>query len=223
MNIVSEGGHAAEPVAAPTRQDMIPGAVLLTVMVIAFLLTFLDYDRMLPWAVSRQALAAGRWQTLELHMFAHGSIIHIVMNGIALVAFSGQVVQRLGSGARAWGKFLLLFEVSGLAGAAAYLALHRWDSAPMLGASGAIFGLIGFLVRFPKDGGEMVPIFSRAMGEIAVDLIKQNLWLFVIFGLIPLLTGQSGGLAWEAHLGGFIAGLILCPFLLPSSHEPRQA
>jgi len=199
--------------------DFIPGALLIAPMAIAFLAMFFSADRMMSWAISRNAIASGNLQTIQLHMFAHGSIMHIAMNGFSLYALAPVVVQRLGSGFRALILFLVLFEISGLGGAAAFLALHQWNDTPMLGASGAIYGLVGFLVRYPQIGARIVPIWSKEMFKVSVELVKGNFWLFLLIGLPPLLAGRAGGLAWEAHLGGFCAGLILCPHLLKITRD----
>ncbi|WP_232492078.1 rhomboid family intramembrane serine protease [Novosphingobium kaempferiae] len=193
--------------------DHVPGAILLVAMTIPFVWMFTKSDGMLEWAISRKRLSAGLWAPLQLHMFAHGSVIHILMNGSALVAVSGAIVHRLGSGLGAWLRYLILFEVCGLFGAVAFLCIHQWSSVPMLGASGAIYGLVGFLVRIPKDDNNLVPIWSSDMFRVLVEQVKEHLWLFLQFGLLPLLLGRSGGLAWEAHLGGFCAGLALAPYL----------
>lgn len=202
--------------------DYVPGILLLIPMVVAFFAMFFEPDRMLPWAISRAAISAGNLKTVQLHMFAHGSIVHIAMNGIALYALAPVVTQRLGSGFRASILVLVLFELSGLGGAAAFLVLHQWNDTPMLGASGAIYGLVGFLVRYPQIGAQIVPIWSKEMLKTSVELVKDNFKLFLYFGLPPLLMGRAGGLAWEAHLGGFIVGLLLCPFLLLSATKTQE-
>jgi membrane associated rhomboid family serine protease len=193
--------------------DHIPGILLISPMIVAFCLMFFKKNGMLEWAVSRVGLASGKLENLQLHMFAHGSILHITMNALALYSISAAVVNRLGSGMRAWCKFFLLFELSGLGGELVFLTIHRWDDTPMFGASGAVYGLIGFLIRTPNRGEGILPIWSSDMRTIVIDLIKEHFWLFLAFGLPPLLLGRSGGLAWEAHLGGFLTGLIICPYL----------
>jgi membrane associated rhomboid family serine protease len=209
----TEDGEIAEGEPLPWHH-YIPCSLLILAMAVAFALKFFSAEEgMIDWAISREGLFSGNFTTLQLHMFAHGSIIHIVMNGIALFSIGAIVVQKLGGDARAWAKLLFLFEVSGLAGAIAFLSIHQWDNTPMLGASGAIYGLLGFLLRLPKNGGAFIPIWSSDMFKIVVDLIKDHFWLFLMFGLPPLLMGHSGGLAWEAHLGGFLAGIILAPHL----------
>ena len=195
--------------------DYMPGILLLIPMIGGFLLMFFDPDGMIDWAVSRSVLNAGRFENLQLHMFAHGSIAHIVMNGLALFSVAAVVVNKLGSNFKAWLGLLILFEITGLSGAATFLVLHQWNDVPMLGASGAIYGLVAFLVRIPANkDDEIIPIWSTSMWNVVINIIKDHFWLLLMFGLPPLLLGKEGGLAWEAHLGGFIAGLFLTPYLM---------
>lgn len=195
-------------------QDYLPGLILTTPMVIAFLAIGFSSNGMIGWAVSRGAIGSGNLLTIQSHMFAHGSIVHIVMNASALYAIAPLVVHRLGSGFRSSILFFVLFELSGLGGLGTFLALHQWNDTPMLGASGAIYGLVGFLVRYPDAGGQVRPILSKDMFQACLGFIKDHFWLFLIFALPPLLSGRGGGLAWEAHLGGFITGFVLCPLFV---------
>ncbi|WP_144096042.1 rhomboid family intramembrane serine protease [Croceicoccus sediminis] len=197
-------------------EDYVPGTVVLIPIAYAFIACFFQEGGMIGWAVSREALVEGKIWVLQLHMFAHGSIAHIVMNSLALFSIAALVVQKLGGVRQAWWKFLLIFEVAGIAGALAFLIIHQWNATPMLGASGAIYGLLGFLVRLPDDGESFVPLFSRDMVDVVWQLIKDHFWLFLIFALPPLIAGRSGGVAWEAHAGGFLAGLLLAPYLTSS-------
>ena len=86
----------------------------------------------------------------------------------------------------------------------------------MLGASGAICALLGLLLRLPSEGYELHPIRSDRMKLAAKEFVKANLILILLLTVPALLLGQGGGVAWEAHLGGFIFGLFVAPLLLPS-------
>lgn len=167
------------------------------------------------WGLSAAALSQSRFETIFLHMFAHGSAAHLMMNMSALVAIGAPLTARLGAIPLNWLRFLLLFYLSALAGAALYLSLHPMGTVPMVGASGGIYGLIGLLVRTPADGGALLSVKSIKMRRIGWDLVKQNAFLFVMLALMAWVSGTAGGLAWEAHLGGFLFGLCLGPKLLP--------
>ncbi|MEG3124819.1 rhomboid family intramembrane serine protease [Sphingomonas sp. GB1N7] len=192
----------------------VPGAVLVAIMTLLWL-AHIRTGGMGAWGVSGAALAEGRWWTVPLHMFAHGGAAHIAMNGVALFVLGGPLVARMGDPPLGWLRFLAVFLASGLAGMALFLAIHPHGVVPMLGASGAIYGLLGLLIRLPVEGEALMPIRSARTKAILFDLIKANAWLFVLLAIPALLLGQSGGLAWEAHLGGFLFGLFAGPWFLP--------
>src|SRR4030095_15839380 len=126
----------------------IPGAMLAAGMGLAWLL-HIGSGGMAAWGVSGTVLAQGRLETIALHMFAHGGLLHILMNGSALVAISGPLIARLGNVPESWLRYSALFVLSGLAGMAVFLLIHPKGNVPMLGASGAIYGLLGLLLRLP--------------------------------------------------------------------------
>lgn len=194
------------------RNRRIPGMVLAAPMVAAFVWLLWDQGNMLSWAVSGPLLAAGHYQQVLLHMFAHGSLLHIVFNLSALAALGPPVMERLGPlTPRSFVAFMLLFFGCGLGGMAFWLALNLSGDIPMLGASGAIFGLLGFLMRHPDPHRQPVPLFSAQLGRAFVAWVKLHIPLVALFALPLIFGGDNFGLAWEAHLGGFIAGLLLCP------------
>lgn len=121
-----------------------------------------------------------------------------------------------------WLRFLVLFILSGLAGAALFLTLHPAGTVPMLGASGALYGLIGLLIRAPANGGELLSVQSTRIRRIGLDLIKQNAFLFALLALMSWSNGGPGGLAWEAHLGGFLFGLFVGPKFLPRTSKSEE-
>jgi membrane associated rhomboid family serine protease len=146
------------------------------------------------------------------YLFVHGDITHIAMNCLWLLAFGPIVAKRFGTVL-----FLLFFLVCGVAAAAAYLALNRMSPAAMIGASGAISGLMAAAIRmlpFPARqqdvGGDLVPILSRPVVVFSLLWIAVNL----AFGPAGLtIGGETSPLAWQAHLGGYFAGLFLAgPF-----------
>jgi membrane associated rhomboid family serine protease len=192
----------------------VPGTLLCAAMAAAWLIA-IPAGGMMAWGVSGAALAQGRFEGIALHMFAHGGPAHILMNGAALVAISGPLVARLGDLPGSWARYAALFVLSALAGAALYLLIHPHGAVPMLGASGAIYGLFGLFLRLPPEGETLMPIRSARMRRAGVQLVKDNLFLIALLTLPALLTGSGGGLAWEAHLGGFLFGLLAGPRFLP--------
>lgn len=200
----SPADDAADEYVEPTyfRRDHAPAVLLLVPMAIAFLMMGFGDGGMIAWAVSRTGLGNGDLAPLQLHMFAHGSVLHLLMNGSAFYGLGAAVVHRLGSGPRAVLLFLVLFELAGLGGAAAFVLIHPWPDAPMLGASGAIIGLAGFLIRYPRPGATIVPLWSRPMGRAMIAELKEHVWLFLYFGLLPLLTATADARVRRTGMGG---------------------
>lgn len=195
-----------------------PGYLLVAPMIVAFGVCLYENGLakgMTDWGVSGPALAHGRYITLLTHMFAHTGIIHIAMNVSVLLAVSPPLIARLGTVPAAWARYFGLFLASGLSGALVYLAINPFATVPMLGASGAIYGLIGALLRLGPVGEGLVPICSRRIAEAGKQMIKDNALLFVLLTIPAILAHHGGGLAWEAHLGGLLFGLFVGPCFFP--------
>jgi membrane associated rhomboid family serine protease len=143
---------------------------------------------------------------LVSHMFLHADFVHLGVNCVWLLAFGPIVARRYGTVL-----FLLFFAVCGVAGAATYLAFDWGSSAGVIGASGAISGLMAAGIRmYPWPGSPlarpMAPIFSSPV------LLFTGFWLGtnLLFGLLGIgAGGEVREIAWQAHLGGYFAGLAL--------------
>jgi membrane associated rhomboid family serine protease len=154
---------------------------------------------------------AALWQTLLTHMFLHGGIAHVLGNMWFLLIFGGNVEDRLGAL-----RYLLFYIVAGLIAATAQFAIDPRAAVPMLGASGAISGVLGaYFILFPTAWvWTLVPWFVPIIPVPAVLFLV--LW-FVLqafngFGaLIGAVTlgPDSANVAWMAHAGGFVAGVVL--------------
>lgn len=207
---------------ATKLRRLVPSLVLAIPMIVSFVAMMWTQGGMIEWAVSGPKLAQGTYYPIVLHMFAHGGLVHIGFNLLALFALGPAVMERLGPlEPRTVSAFFALFFGCGLAGVFLWLAIRPTSEIPMLGASGAIFGLLGFLVRQPDPHGKPFPLVSRAMSRAFFEWIKLHLPLVAFFAM-PLLFGSSFfGLAWEAHLGGFFTGLLLCgPILAWAGNRP---
>lgn len=155
------------------------------------------------------AFRDGVWWTPVTHIFLHGGLLHILMNSSALIALAPVVSQRLGRDAFGALLFLAFFLICGVAGAGLFLVLHWGGAVPMIGASGAICGLWGAVARLTATPA-LAPIVSRQVGRQVRSFVIMNLILVALGGILGLASGQGGVLvAWEAHVGGFIAGLLL--------------
>jgi membrane associated rhomboid family serine protease len=198
----------------------VPGALIGAIIVPLFLYE-MGTGRIAQWGLSGTALAAGRYETIFLHMFEHGSVMHILMNGAALAAIGGRLANRLGEAPFNSLRFLLLFLMSGLAAAMLFVALHPFGQVPMVGASGALYGLVGLLIRLPASGEALLSLRSARIRRIGWSLVRENIFLFALLALMAWESGSAGGLAWEAHLGGFLFGFFIGPKFLPRT-TPRR-
>lgn len=172
-----------------------------------------------PWGVSAEALAQGRWHTVPAHMIAHAGVVHMLLNATALLPLAALAMVRLGPGADGWRRFLALYVGAGLAGAALYVALNP-GGVPMVGTSGAIFGLWGAVARIRADGS-MAPLRSRRVADELLLVAVLNLLMYgIVFALVRMEEGGIGGIGWEAHIGGFLFGLLAMPWLAPRTPPP---
>ena len=147
------------------------------------------------------------------YMGLHGSWTHLIINCLWLLAFGPIVARRFGAML-----FLLFFFTCGIAAALCYLSLNWGSPVPVVGASGAISGLMAAAIRMLPG---QAPWVTQSEAPLAPLLSRQILVFSAIWAAVNLLTavtgfgvgGESGLIAWQAHLGGFLAGLLLCgPF-----------
>lgn len=150
------------------------------------------------------------------YMALHGSYTHLAVNCLFFLAFGPIVARRFGAPL-----FLLFLVICGVAAAGVYLAFNWGSPEPVIGASGAISGLMPAAIRLlptqrpawagePANDAAMLPIWSRQV------LLFSLIWaaLNIVAGVTGLgMGGEVGLIAWQAHLGGFATGLILAgPF-----------
>ncbi|NTZ43941.1 rhomboid family intramembrane serine protease [Altererythrobacter sp. SALINAS58] len=200
-------------------------AHLLPVVLAALMIViWLNSDgRMSSYAVSWQSLKLNPVMPMLVHMLAHGGLPHVLMNSAVLLLLSGPLISRLGDPPLAWMRYMYLLIGSGISGALLFLLLNLRESASMLGASGAVFGLLGLLARVHPATGHAVPIRSARTWLIAKFFVQNHLLLFAILALVAFLTGASALLAWEAHLGGLLFGFFAAPLFLklPPSRQAK--
>ena len=150
--------------------------------------------------------------------FLHGGFLHIILNLWTLYIFGPALEDRLGPA-----RFLVLYLLSGVAASVAHAAFNAASPVPVLGASGAIAGVIAaYAVRFPYAWVRViVPILFIPLFFSIPAMVFAGLWFFmqVLQGAGELLSpfGRAAGIAWWAHIGGFIAGFVLLPLLEPSA------
>jgi len=152
------------------------------------------------------------------YMVVHAGWLHLIVNLLWMLAFGSAVARRTGDR-----NFLLFSALCGIAGAFTHLLFHYGDMAPVVGASAAISGQMAGALRFifkaQRLPGQRTPDFLTAplmsLGETLSDkriLAFLVFWVAVnaYFGLSAVrIAGEAGGIAWEAHIGGFLCGLLL--------------
>ena len=167
----------------------------------------------------------GRWWTLLTYAFLHGSWTHVGFNCAWLAAFGAPVARRFGSS-----RFLMIVAVATVAGAVVQFFCDTVSFAPIIGASAAVSGATGAAVRFifrPVDEPRRsfdrqtmneafrLPALSlRQTFTNRMALIFMGFWFAadVLFGVFPTLAGGSDApIAWQAHIGGFLVGLLAFP------------
>ncbi len=144
-------------------------------------------------------------------MFLHGSWGHLLGNGLFLWVFGNNIEDSMGPG-----RFLVFYLVCGLVAAAAHVFIDPASPVPTVGASGAISGVLGaYLVLYPKARVNMLFFFLIIIRVIPLPAWLVLVWWFTIQvlqglpQLSPLRPDVSGGVAVWAHVGGFVAGVIL--------------
>jgi membrane associated rhomboid family serine protease len=147
--------------------------------------------------------------TLLTSMFLHGGWLHLLANMLFLWVFGRNIEDSIG-GAR----FLTFYLVCGVLAAVVHVIANPYSRVPTVGASGAIAGVMGaFLVRFPRASIiTLVPIFVFVTTMEIPAFLLLLYWLVLQFfsGLSTLsMSYTGGGVAWFAHVGGFVAGLVL--------------
>jgi len=147
------------------------------------------------------------WTSFLTHAFIHGGMLHLVLNGAIFLSLGGYLARGLGSV-----RFLALFAVTTVAGALTF-ALITDTQGPLVGASGALFGFIGALKRWEWR-------YIKMFGAPANRFWGTILGLTIMNVALALYYPGAGSLAWEAHLGGFVAGFLIAPVLAPRAAGP---
>lgn len=165
------------------------------------------------------------WLAVPLfgHMFLHGGVEHVLFNGIWLLIFGTGVARRLGvdfgdSSQRLYRNmlFLTFYLLCGLLAVTFYYALQPSSPIYLIGASGAISGLMGGSMRFvaisPRDAfgraGRLAPLTAPPVLVVTLVFVAINLGTAVG---VDSMTDNGPEIAWEAHIGGYFAGLLLFP------------
>ncbi len=189
----------------PTRMPVVTGFII-AVNVVVFLLELTRGDAfVMQWsAIPAQITSGHQWITILTAMFMHGSWSHIIGNMIFLWAFAPEIEDAMGPV-----RYLIFYLAGGVVAMLAQVAADPHATVPNLGASGAIAAVMGaFMVTYPRDRIKAVLfifLFARITYIPAVLLI--GFWfLSQLVHAGAVAQTQTGGVAYLAHVGGFIFG-----------------
>lgn len=193
-------------------------AFIIVINVVVFIAELMKGDPFVAkWSVVPADIVAGRhWITILTAMFLHGSWLHIIGNMVFFWAFGPEIEDAMNPV-----RYAAFYLVGGIVAMLAQVAASPSSTIPNLGASGAIAAVMGaFLVTYPRDRMRsllVIFIFVR------ITMIPAALLIGVWF-LIQLLNAgavanvQTGGVAYLAHVGGFIFGAVTARFI----EDPRR-
>jgi len=219
---------ASEPILNVPRPVVLAAALMIAVQVVRSLLPDeIDVTVLLSLAFipARYSGAAANLPggylaavtSFVTYMVVHGSWMHLLVNVLWMLAFGTAVARRIGTLG-----FFAFSILCGIAGAVTHLVFHWGEMAPVVGASAAISGQMAGALRFifsaQREPGERLPDFSRSpLASLGQTLRDHRIIGFLIFwvvlnayfGLTSVsFSGASDGIAWEAHIGGFLCGLL---------------
>jgi len=146
--------------------------------------------------------------TVFTSMFMHGGFMHIIFNMWFLWIFGDNIESVLGHK-----RYVLFYLLCGVGAALAQIQINTGSQIPMVGASGAIAGVLGaYLIRFPRATVHVLVILIIFITFIRVPaMVVIGIWFLsnLTAGLGTLGIEETGGTAWFAHLGGFVSGVVL--------------
>jgi rhomboid family protein len=182
---------------------------------------------LIPALYSQAAAYGGDASTLSdylpfgTYMFLHGGWLHLILNMWTLWLFGPPIEDRLGHT-----RYLVFYTACGMAAAVTHVVFNPASTMPVLGASGAIAGVLGCYMRlFPFARlVVLIPVLFFPLFFEVPAFVFVGLWFLmqVIQGAGTLLMpSASGGIAWWAHVGGFVAGLVLAPVIRQSTRRYR--
>lgn len=177
--------------------------------------------------------AAQVW-TFVTYSLLHADFTHLAFNVLWLLPFGSAVARRFGAI-----RFFLFLIVASVAGAAAHLLTHAHELAPMIGASAAVSGAMAAAIRFAFGRGGFLsfrrgdadaaarvpalPLFQGLRHPRVIAFLAVWFGINIVFGLgSSPFTGPSQSVAWQAHIGGFLAGLLLFSLFDPIPPASRQ-
>ncbi|HZV78901.1 MAG TPA: rhomboid family intramembrane serine protease [Candidatus Binatus sp.] len=207
---------AVIPLSDVSRRPANFPVVTLSLIIINFIVFIIELIGGQPfverWALVPAQISQGQHlETILTAMFMHGSWSHIIGNMVFLWAFGPEIEDAMGP----W-RYLIYYLLGGTAAALAQVAAAPASTVPNLGASGAIAAVMGgFLVTYPRDQiRSLLVIFVFVQVRYITSALLIGIWfLLQLVNLGPIVTGttsgsEGGGVAYMAHVGGFIFGAV---------------
>lgn len=193
-------------------------ALIIVVNVFVFVLELMRGEAFVTqWAAIPDQIASGHhWITILTAMFMHASWSHIIGNMIYLWAFGPEMEDAMGPG-----RYLIFYLLGGLVAMLAQVVAAPHSTVPNLGASGAIAGVMGgFLVTYPRDRiRTLLFIFVFARIRFIPAALLIGFWFLTqLFNAGAVAEVQTGGVAYLAHIGGFLFGVATARWF----ERPRQ-
>jgi membrane associated rhomboid family serine protease len=148
------------------------------------------------------------WFTVLTSMFLHGGWFHIVGNMWFLAVFGDNVEDSMSHA-----RFIVFYLLCGVVAVASQMMANPSSSLPMVGASGAIGGVMGaYAVLYPRARVHMLVFLGFYITRVVVPAAVMLGYWFVLqlLGGLPALESEEGGIAFFAHAGGFLCGVVLC-------------
>lgn len=207
---------------------IIPALIGLMAVIHFFRSSIADQE-MAYWIIIEFAFIPARFSNVELlalspysiywssitYGFLHADWVHFFMNSFWLLAFGGITARRLG-----FLRFMILFVMGSICGAWLHYVFHIGELSPMIGASASVSACMGAAMRLPAFSethfkGDITKVGIRSLLE-ALSNRQAQTFIVIWFGINLLfgtgvvdLTGNGNSIAWQAHIGGFISGLLL--------------
>ncbi|WP_398474765.1 rhomboid family intramembrane serine protease [Tardiphaga sp.] len=191
------------------------------------------YDQTLLSMPFPGGIGADIW-TFVTYSLLHANLSHIGFNILWLLPFGSALARRFGAV-----RFFLFMAVTAIGGAAAHLATHEHELAPMIGASASVSGAMAAAIRFAFVRGSFLsfnrgdadqsarvpalPLFRALRDPRVIGFLAVWFGVNIIFGVGSIAVGSEGAtVAWQAHIGGFVAGLLLFSLFDPIPRGTRR-
>ncbi len=204
----------------PSRRPPVVTAAIIVLNVLVFALEFIVPSSMLDAVASTWGLVPRRLVSLEpmafvtlfTSMFLHSGPAHLLGNMLYLWIFGDNIEGVLGSL-----RFIIFYLLCGIGAALGQTLINPSSTIPMIGASGAISGILGsYLVLYPRAEVETLLFLGYFVRLVRLPtLVVLGSWIFtqLLSGVLSLGMEATGGVAWFAHVGGFAAGVLLISVL----------